>query len=138
MKIFYAIKKPIPVKFIDPLTMSWEEIKSFNIEVKDGKWYMGTLEHKAYEFSPETHLIVEGARGERYAIEREIFKETYKEVDNQYIQKVPNITEMQFVEIANGYTPYTNKSKKCFFHKWKLDCPLEEKCVKCGKIRFVY
>lgn len=78
MKTFEAIKKPIPVKFIDPLTMNEEEIKSFNIQIKDGKWYMGTLEHKAYEFTPETHLIVEGVEGERYAITREIFKKTYQ------------------------------------------------------------
>lgn len=78
MKTFQAIKKPIPVKFIDPLTMNEEEIKSFNIQIKDGKWYMGTLEHKAYEFTPETHLIVEGVEGERYAITREIFEKTYE------------------------------------------------------------
>lgn len=87
-KTFYAIKKPLPIKFYDPLKMTDEELKELNVwweenssisySVGNKPLFIGTLESLRYEFTARTHLIVEGFRGEIYAIERNIFKETYE------------------------------------------------------------
>jgi hypothetical protein len=104
---FTAIKKPIPVKFIDPLKANDEELKAiiekFKITIKDRKWYMKTLESNAFGFTPETHLIVDGAYGDPYPIGREIFEKSYNECSEHTIESYLCINNQVCTQL--DYTP---------------------------------
>lgn len=62
---FIAKKKPIPVKVYE----------------FDGHKDVETIEGIAYNISGETHYVVEGAFGDQWPIEKEIFHKTYEIVE---------------------------------------------------------
>ena len=64
----YFVKKPIPIR-------AEQQDKPFTTKTMEG-----TLDGKAGDY------LVTGVKGEQYPVDREIFEETYEEVDEDYFK----------------------------------------------------
>ncbi len=87
LKIKRYIKKPIPVEAVLLTKENLKEVKEW-IEKHGGEAviptsvkFLSILTKEGYlKAYPQKHYIVKGVKGEFYPVEKEIFEETYEEI----------------------------------------------------------
>ena len=85
MKKWY-IKKPIPIEAVQFTGSNFRELYDFagnNVYLQDGWVYVHTLEGDMKMKNKTGDYLVKGVRGEFYFCEKNIFEETYEELDDR-------------------------------------------------------